>query len=121
MAGGGGEAPKPEMVNGIPFLKRHLKDIPPQDLKSIADELKAEFKSGIFAVASEMDGKVSLVIAVSPDLTSGFNAVDLIRNVVHHVGGKGGGGRPDLAQAGGSIVEGIEAMFEGLKGVISGE
>ena len=109
---------KPEMVKGVPFFKRHLKDIPPQDLKPIVDELKSEFKSGIFAVASEMDGKVSLVIGVSPDLLPSFDAVDLIRKVVPLIGGKGGGGRPDLAQAGGSTVEGTEALFEALKGEI---
>ncbi|MBA3814012.1 MAG: alanine--tRNA ligase [Alphaproteobacteria bacterium] len=114
-SGGSGESVKPEMVNGVPFLKRHLKDIPPQDLKPIVDELKGEFKSGIFAVVCEMEGKVSLVIAVSPDLLSFFNAVDLIRKVVPHIGGKGGGGRPDLAQAGGSIVEGIEPLFEAIR------
>lgn len=113
-AGNGSEALKPEIINGIPFFKRHLKDIPPQNLKPIVDELKSEFKSGIFAIASEMEGKVSLVLAVSPDLLSSFNAIDLIRKVVPIIGGKGGGGRPDLAQAGGSIIEGIEPLFQAL-------
>lgn len=113
-AGGNGAEIKPELVNGVPVIKRHLKDIPPQDLKSIVDELKDKFKSGIFAVVSEMDGKVSLVIGVSSDLTPRFNAIDLIRKVVPLVGGKGGGGRPDLAQAGGSMVEGIEPLFKAL-------
>jgi alanyl-tRNA synthetase len=114
-SGGSGGTSQPEIVNGIPFIKRHLKDIPPHDLKPIMDELKAEFKSGIFAVTSEMDGKVSLVIGVSPDLLPSFDAVDLIRHVVPFIGGKGGGGRPDLAQAGGSSIEGIEVLFDGLK------
>jgi alanyl-tRNA synthetase len=111
---GGGENLKPEMINGIALIKRHLQDIPPQDLKPIVDELKTEFKSGIFAVVSEKEGKVSLVIGVSPDLLSRYNAVDLIRKVVAHIGGQGGGGRPDLAQAGGSKGEGIEALFKEL-------
>lgn len=115
-SGGSGESLKPEMVNGVAFFKRHLKDIPPQDLKPIVDELKGEFKSGIFAVASEMEGKISLVIGVSPDLLPSFNAVDLIRKVVPLIGGKGGGGRPDLAQAGGSSIEGIGPLFDALKG-----
>lgn len=113
-AGNGSEALKPEIINGVPFFKRHLKDIPPQNLKPIVDELKSEFKSGIFAIASEMEGKVSLVLAISPDLLSSFNAIDLIRKVVPIIGGKGGGGRPDLAQAGGSIIEGIEPLFQAL-------
>lgn len=117
-SGSNGVTLKPEMINGIPFFKRHLKDIPPQDLKPIVDELKSEFKSGIFAVASEMEGKVSLVIGISPNLLPSFDAVDLIRKVVPLIGGKGGGGRPDLAQAGGSTVEGIDPLFEALKGEI---
>ncbi|HUX80271.1 MAG TPA: alanine--tRNA ligase, partial [Alphaproteobacteria bacterium] len=79
---GGGETQKPEMINGVAFFKRHLKDIPPQDLKSIVDQLRDEYKSGVFAVVSESEGKVSLVIGVSPDLLSKFDAVDLIRKVV---------------------------------------
>ena len=90
-SGGSGGTLKPEMVNGVAFFKRHLKDIPPQDLKPIVDDLKSEFKSGVFAVASEMEGKVSLVIGVSPDLLSSVNAIDLIRKVVPLIGGKGGG------------------------------
>ncbi|MBS0271034.1 MAG: alanine--tRNA ligase [Proteobacteria bacterium] len=112
---GGGETQKPEMVNGVAFFKRHLKDIPPQDLKSIVDELKNEHKSGIFAVVSENDGKVSLVIGVSSDLLSQFNAVELIQKVVPSIGGKGGGGRPDLAQAGGSEAHHIPNLFSALK------
>lgn len=116
---GGKSAQKPEMVKGIALYKRHLKDIPPQDLKPIVDELKAEYKSGIFAVVSEVEGKVSLVIGVSPDWLSTFNAVDLIRAVVSCVGGKGGGGRPDLAQAGGAKPEGVEDLFKELALYIS--
>lgn len=112
---GGEETQKPEMVNGVAFFKRHLKDIPPQDLKSIVDELKNEHKSGIFAVVSENDGKVSLVIGVSSDLLSQFNAVELIQKVVPSIGGKGGGGRPDLAQAGGSEAHHIPNLFSALK------
>ena len=99
----------------MPLYFRQLKDIPPQDLKSIVDEMKAEFKSGVFSVVSENDGKVSLVIGVSSDLLPKLNAVDLIRKVVPSIGGEGGGGRPDLAQAGGSNVEGIPSMLEDLR------
>ncbi len=111
---GGSQALTPEMVNGVPLYKRHLKDVPPQDLKPIVDELKNEFKSGIFAVASETEGKVSVVIGVTPDLLSQFDAIDLIRKIVPAVGGKGGGGRSDLAQAGGSNGEGVEELFKTL-------
>lgn len=111
---GGGETQKPEMVGGVAFFKRHLKDIPPQDLKSIVDELKKEYKSGVFAVVSETEGKVSLVIGISSDLLSSLNAVDLIRKVIPCIGGKGGGGRPDLAQAGGSEAQHVPKLFLAL-------
>jgi alanyl-tRNA synthetase len=116
---GGGETVKPQMIGDVALYKRHLKDIPPQDLKSILDELKSGGKSGIFAVVSEGEGKVSFVIGVSSDLLPRYNAVDLIRKVVAHVGGKGGGGRPDLAQAGGPNQEGIEELFKELSLMIS--
>lgn len=104
----------PEIVNSVPLFKRHVKDIPPQDLKALVDAMKRDFKSGIFCVVSDLDDKVSLVIGVSPDLLASFNAVDLIRAVVPAIGGKGGGGREDLAAAGGSDKEGIEALFKHL-------
>jgi alanyl-tRNA synthetase len=112
---GGGESQKPEVINGVSLLKRHLKDIPPQDLKSIVDDLKKECKSGVYVVATENEGKVSVVIGVSPDLSNRFNAVELIRKVVPLIGGQGGGGRPDLAQAGGANPGGIEDLFQGIQ------
>ncbi len=115
---GQGEALKPDIIKGIPFFKRHVKECLPQDLKPIVDDMKTEFKSGIFVVAGETEGKVSLVIGVSPDLLTTFDAVDLIRKVVPFIEGKGGGGRPDLAQAGGSNPAGIETLFKELAGEI---
>ncbi len=114
-----GPSLKPEVVNGIPLYYRELKDIPPQDLKSIVDDMKKEFKSGLFTVVSENEGKVSLVIGVSEDLLSKLNAVDLIRKVVPSIGGQGGGGRPDLAQAGGSNPQGISMIVEELRNKLS--
>jgi len=72
------------------------------DLKSLADEAKQSLGSGIVAiVAAADDGKASLVVGVTGDLTQRFNAVDLVRRGAAALGGKGGGGRPDMAQAGG--------------------
>jgi alanyl-tRNA synthetase len=73
-----------------------------KDLKSLADEAKESVGSGVVAiVAASEDGKASLVVAVTADLTSRFNAVELVRLGSAALGGKGGGGRPDMAQAGG--------------------
>ena len=71
-------------------------------MKSLADEGKAKVGSGVVAVANAApDGKAGLVVGVTDDLTKRFNAVDLVRTGAVALGGKGGGGRPDMAQAGG--------------------
>ena len=109
---------KPDIINGIPLYCRHVKDAPPQTLKSIVDDLKTKFSSGLFVVVGENEGKVSLVIGVSQDLLDRFNAIDLIQKVVHFIGGKGGGGRPDLAQAGGNQPDGIVTLFKEFPGIL---
>ncbi len=115
---GEGQELKPKIINGVPLYYRHVKDIPPQTLKSLVDELKTKFSSGIFVIVGENEEKVSLVMGVSPDFLPRFNAVDLIQKVVHTIGGKGGGGRPDLAQAGGNQPEGIETLFKELSAIL---
>jgi alanyl-tRNA synthetase len=86
----------------------------------MADEAKANLGSGVVAIANTgQDGKASIVVAVTPDLTSRFNAVDLVRLGSAAVGGKGGGGRPDMAQAGGpdgaKTQEALAAVEEGVR------
>ena len=84
------------------FLARAVQGIEIKDLKSLADEGKKQLGSGVVAmVATSEDGKASVVVGVTPDLTSRFNAVDLVRKASEVLGGKGGGGKPDMAQAGG--------------------
>ncbi len=101
--GGGTTAAVPETktISGIVFSGRVLADVPGKDLKGIADEMKKQLGSGVIALISTMDGKANVVVAVTDDLTSKLNAVDLVRAGSIAVGGKGGGGRPDMAQAGG--------------------
>jgi alanyl-tRNA synthetase len=89
-------------INGIKFMGRVLKGVAPQDLKALADDGKKTLGSGVVAlVAVSDDGKGAVVVAVTDDLTKRFNAVDLVRAGSIALGGKGGGGRPDMAQAGG--------------------
>ncbi|HQT73213.1 MAG TPA: DHHA1 domain-containing protein, partial [Acidiphilium sp.] len=80
---------------------RNLGEVSPRDLKSLADSILKSMGSGIAALVSTAEGKASIVVAVSADLTERFNAVTLVRAASEAVGGKGGGGRPDMAQAGG--------------------
>lgn len=70
----------------------------------MADAFKTQIKSGVVVLASGADGKVSLVVAVTEDLVQRVSAVDLVKVGAEAIGGKGGGGRPDMAQAGGSDV-----------------
>jgi alanyl-tRNA synthetase len=88
-------------INGIPCVLRVLKDVPAKDLKGLVDDAKAKLGSGIVAFVAVTDGKGSIVVGVTDDLTARISAVDLVREGSAALGGKGGGGRPDMAQAGG--------------------
>ena len=106
MATGGANdaAPAAKTISGIQFISRVLEDIPAKDLKPMADDLKAKIGSGVIALIATSEGKASLVVAVTDDLTAKISAVDLVRVGAEAMGGKGGGGRPDMAQAGGTNV-----------------
>jgi alanyl-tRNA synthetase len=104
MGGGAGAAAADGVqdVGGIRLLARAVSGIEMRDLKSLADEGKKQIGSGIVAIVGVAeDGKAGVVVGVTGDLTSRFNAVDLVRAGSAKLGGKGGGGRPDMAQAGG--------------------
>lgn len=100
-----GGAPNPnedlDTVGHVPFVGRLLEDIPGKDLKAMADQLRQTYPKSVIVLISEKDGKASLVVSVSQDLTDSLSAVDLVKVGAVAVGGKGGGGRPDMAQAGG--------------------
>ena len=89
-----------KQVAGVPVLAARLDGLDPDGLRSVADTLRDRLPSGIILLGSVVDGKVSLVAAVSKDLTKRFPAGRLVQDIAKLVGG-GGGGRPDLAQAGG--------------------
>ncbi|WP_455474942.1 alanine--tRNA ligase [Bartonella sp. B30(2025)] len=90
------------IVNGVSFMGRVVENIPPRDLKAVVDSAKKQIGSGVIAFISvSEDRKASAVVGVTDDLTDKVNAVDLVRIVSGVLGGQGGGGRPDMAQAGG--------------------
>jgi alanyl-tRNA synthetase len=101
-------------VNGVDFDGRVINGVPAKELKGMVDELKKKIGSGVVALVGVNDGKTSLVVGVTEDMTSKANAVDLVRVGAEAVGGKGGGGRPDMAQSGGAEgadpVQAIEAI-----------
>jgi len=99
--GGGGAASETLEVAGLKYAPKLLDGVPAKDLKNLADDLKKQLGSGVVAVVSNTDGKASIVVGVTEDLTEKVSAVDLVRVGSEALGGKGGGGRPDMAQAGG--------------------
>ncbi|MBS1049341.1 alanine--tRNA ligase [Gluconobacter japonicus] len=90
-----------ETVNGITLSARNLGDVSPKELKGLADSISKQIGSGVVALISEADGRGSIVISVTADLKDRLDAVTLVRAASEVMGGKGGGGRPDMAQAGG--------------------
>jgi alanyl-tRNA synthetase len=90
-----------ETIAGLKTVLRLVEGVSPKDLKSLADGAKSQVGSGVVAFVAAADGKASIVAGVTEDLTSRINAVDLVRVAAEALGGKGGGGRPDMAQAGG--------------------
>ena len=100
---------------------RVAEGVSPKDLKGLVDEGKAKLGSGVVAlVGVSEDGKAGVVVGVTADLTARFSAVDLVRVASETLGGKGGGGRPDMAQAGGpdgaKAAEALDAVKKALAG-----
>jgi alanyl-tRNA synthetase len=89
-------------IGNVKLMARSVEGIEMKDLKSLADDGKKQLGSGVVAIVGVTeDGKAGVVVGVTSDLVSRFNAVDLVRVASEALGGKGGGGRPDMAQAGG--------------------
>jgi alanyl-tRNA synthetase len=90
------------MIGDVRLMARAVEGIDLKDLRSLADEGKKQVGSGVVAIVGvSPDGKAGIVVGVTPDLTARFSAVDLVKKGAEVLGGKGGGGRPDMAQAGG--------------------
>ncbi len=100
-SGGSGGGTRVKEIGDVKFAGLVLDGVPPKDLKPMADDLKKQMGTGVTALIAVNDGKASIVVGVTDDLTGRFNAVDLVRTGSSALGGKGGGGRPDMAQAGG--------------------
>ncbi len=101
VTGAAGEEETAEEIGGVRFLARNVGEVPPRELKNLADALQKKIGGGVVALVSTAEGKASVVVSVAPELTARFDAVRLVREAAAQLGGKGGGGRPDLAQAGG--------------------
>jgi alanyl-tRNA synthetase len=117
LATGGGVADI-ENVNGFKLAARNLGEVPARELKGLADAIGKQLGSGVVALVSTAEGKASIVVGVSADLTGRFNAVELVRAASAAIGGKGGGGRPDMAQAGGPNGDRADAALEAVRAAL---
>lgn len=104
-----------ETVNGIKFVGKLISNAHPKELKAFVDDILQNIGSGIVVLCSDKDGKASIVTGVSKDLTAKYNAVDFVRIAASIVGGQGGGGRPDMAQAGGPNITKINEAINKVK------
>ena len=117
LAMGGGEAaqtPAMRQIGAINLLARAVEGVAPKDLRGLVDQGKRQVGSGVVAIVGISDGKAGLVVGVTDDLTDRISAVDLARLGSEALGGKGGGGRPDLAQAGGPDASRAEAALQAI-------
>ena len=117
LAAGGGAA-EPEStkeIAGVKLATRKLDGVPAKELRPLVDTLKRRIKSGVVAVVAVNEGKASLVVGVTGDLVDRFDAVQLVRAGSAAIGGKGGGGRPDMAQAGGPDGAAAEAALSAIE------
>jgi alanyl-tRNA synthetase len=121
LALGGGAASESDgalEVGGVKLARRKVSGLEKDALRGLADSLKAQIKSGVVVIASENDGKVQIVVAVTPDLTARIKAGQIVKEIAPIVGG-GGGGRPDFAEAGGKQPENIDEMLRASEAVVA--
>ncbi len=107
-----------EVLNGVKVRFQKIIDLPPKDLRKIVDEGKKQLEEGIIIVSATKDEKIGLAIGVTEKLTEKYNAVELVKTASSVIGGKGGGGRKDFAQAGGIYSDKIEDAFKSIKSLI---
>ncbi|WP_438726698.1 alanine--tRNA ligase [Parasphingorhabdus sp. DH2-15] len=118
LAGDGGGAAQPaedETIGNVRYRGRVISGLNPKDLRGLLDEAKQEMGSGVAAIVAVNDGRAALAVGVTQDLTGTVDAVALVRAGVEVMGGKGGGGRPDMAQGGGPDGDKADAALDAVR------
>ena len=108
-----------QVINGKKIRFQKVLELPFKDLRKLIDEGKKEIKEGIIIIYAINEDKVGLAVGVTKTLVDKFDAVKIVRVGSEIIGGKGGGGRNDFAQAGGTFVDKIEESFESIKKLIN--
>ncbi|WP_037907190.1 alanine--tRNA ligase [Sulfitobacter mediterraneus] len=120
MSGGGSAAPDVREVNGVKFIAQVLSGVTGKDLPALVDEHKSQLGSGAVLLIADAGGKAAVAAGVTDDLKDNLSAVDLVKAAVAELGGKGGGGRPDMAQGGGKSADNAEAAIAAAENTIKG-
>ncbi|MEM1194852.1 MAG: alanine--tRNA ligase [Pseudomonadota bacterium] len=115
----GGSGVDEEKIAGVAFKAQVLNGLNPKELRPLLDEVKAKLGSGVATVVTVNEGKAAIAAAVTDDLTERFSAVELVRAGVAALGGKGGGGRPDMAQGGGPDASQADAAIDAVRDLLS--
>ena len=110
---------KDETINNIKVRFQKISDLPPKELRGLVDNGKKEIGEGLIIIFANKDGKVGLAVGVTKKLTSKYDAVKFAKLGSEIIGGKGGGGRKDFAQAGGTNKEKIEEAFKSIRDKIN--
>ena len=118
MGGGGGDGP--EEINGVKLVARVTDGVGGKELRQLVEEVRAQLGSGVCAFVGVNEGKATVSVGVTQDLTDRFSAVDLVRAANEAIGGKGGGGKPGLAQAGGPAGGDMEAALQAVRDAMAG-
>jgi alanyl-tRNA synthetase len=117
--GGGAQGASPALqVNGIAFQAQVLSGVTGKDLPSLIDQIKTDLGSGVVLLIADTGDKAAIAVGVTADLTARVSAVDILRAVTPELGGKGGGGRPDMAQGGGASTQNADAAITQAKSIL---
>ena len=120
MGGGAAAGPEAKEIAGVKFVAQSVQGVSGKDLPALVDELKARVGSGAVLVVADTGGKAAVAAGVTADLTGRLSAVDIVKAAAAALGGKGGGGRPDMAQAGGADASKAEDAIKAAEAVIGG-
>ncbi|ATW05196.1 alanine--tRNA ligase [Sphingorhabdus sp. YGSMI21] len=118
--GGGAKAAETESVGDVTFSGQVIQGLNPKELRGLVDQAKKTLSSGVSALVAVNDGRATVAVGVTDDLTDRFSAVDLVQAGVAAVGGKGGGGRPDMAQGGGPDGAKADDAIAAIRSVLAG-
>ena len=120
MGGGGAAGPEAKEINGVKLIAQVLSGVSGKDLPALIDELKGRVGSGAVLLIADTGGKAAVAAGVTEDLTGRLSAVEMVRAAVPVLGGKGGGGRPDMAQGGGADAAKADEAIAAVEAMIGG-